>query len=258
MSLLQSLISIQVSASVVMLLAWGVQTRTKDATAVDVVWACSIFAATCFLLLKLGTFDLRHVIIASLAMFWSLRLSIYLFLRMHKSKQEDSRYKTMRSAMGERAQLGFLIFYQVQALFVTIFVTPIAVALMTTESSLTLFDFIAIALFVIAITGESIADRQLMRFKALHQGKNKTCNVGLWRYSRHPNYFFEWIHWFAYPLFSYNSEYFWISCLAPFVMLIFLLRFTGIPHVEREALKNKPDYKAYMQSTSMFIPWFKK
>ena len=94
-----------------------------------------------------------------------------------------------------------------------------------------------------------------MRFKKTHQGV--TCQVGLWNYSRHPNYFFEWLGWFAYPFLCIDSKLFSITLLFPFVVLLFLFKLTGISHVERESIRNKSDYEAYIATTSVFIPWFK-
>jgi steroid 5-alpha reductase family enzyme len=241
-----------------MLLFWLLQLKTKDASLVDVIWALSIFISTIYLFLSLSHYNLRHLIIALLSSFWSLRLAGYLLLRIKKSTQEDSRYQQMRQSLEQFAPIGFFFFYQAQAMFVTIFTTPIAIALMSPRKALNFIDIIGIAVFILAIVGESIADKQLMQFKMQNKGANKTCNKGLWYYSRHPNYFFEWVHWFAYVFFSYQSSYFWLSCLAPLVMLFFLWKVTGISHVEREALKKKPDYKEYIKTTSAFIPWFKK
>lgn len=251
------LLTIQVVASLIMLFFWLVQLKTKDASLVDAIWALSIFSAILYVFFSVSLFDYRHILIFVLAGFWSLRLSVYLLLRISKAAAEDSRYRAMRQSMGAYSPLGFFLFYQVQALFVTIFTTPIVIALITPRREIKGSDIIGLLVFMVAILGESVADKQLMRFKRDNPGKKITCNVGLWYYSRHPNYFFEWIHWLAYPFFSYGSHYFWISCLAPWVILIFLVKLTGIPHVERESLKNKPDYKAYKASTSAFIPWYK-
>ncbi|MDA8561646.1 DUF1295 domain-containing protein [Gammaproteobacteria bacterium] len=249
---------IQIFASGIMLIFWLIQLKIKDASLVDLVWSLSIFISIVYLYFNLSLFDVRHLTIALLGLFWSLRLSLYLWLRIRRDTEEDRRYQAMRCSMGNYSQVGFFIFYQAQALFVTIFTTPIAIALMTTSNTVSLLDTVGIIIFIVAILGESIADKQLMHFKENNKGKRITCNKGLWYYSRHPNYFFEWLHWFAYPFFSYESQYFWVTCLAPFLMLIFLLKLTGIPHLEREALKNKPDYKDYIEKTSAFIPWFKR
>ena len=110
-----------------------------------------------------------------------------------------------------------------------------------------------------AVLGETIADRQLARFRADPENRGKTCNQGLWRYSRHPNYFFEWIHWFAYIFLAVGSPHWWLALLGPLVMAVFLLKITGIPYTELQSLKSKGEsYREYQRTTSAFIPWFPK
>lgn len=256
-------------ASLTMFITWLYQNKYKDASYVDVSWAASIgiIALSTYIYTSLfsaqslfnlfSLYNLRYLIITLCALFWSFRLASYLAIRIFKSRQEDTRYKTMRIAMGNKANLGFFIFFQLQALFVIIFSCPIIIALLTKQVSWQLTDTLAILIFIIAFVGESIADKQLYRFKQQYP-QGKTCQTGLWYYSRHPNYFFEWLHWFTYALFSINSPYFIFTIIAPFLMLFFILKLTGIPHVENEAIKNKPDYADYKSTTSMFIPWFKK
>jgi len=256
--LFELLIHTGIFASVLMFIIWLLQIKINDASYVDVFWALALGIVACYVTLTKTTLDIRHVIIGILPVLWSLRLSTYLWVRISKSATEDSRYMAMRAAMGDKAHLGFFVFFQAQALFVVMFATPIVISLLTTEQQWQYTDTLALIIVAIAITGESIADKQLHEFKKDNKGKNVTCQNGLWNYSRHPNYFFEWIHWFAYALFSISSEYFWVTAVMPFLMLIFLLKLTGIPHVERVAVKRKPDYQHYINTTSAFIPWFKK
>lgn len=251
-----TLLIIQTYSSIVMLFMWLLQVKSKDATPVDLAWSGMIFLSTLVCFINIKYFDLRHFVIAILSMFWSLKMSIYLFIRIIKSHVEDSRYYNMRKCSGKYQHLVFFIFYQVQAVFVTMFMVPILIALQTTATAFNLTDFIAILVYVVAIIGELTADIQLMKFK--QQKTGLTCQVGLWSLSRHPNYFFEWIGWFSYPLFSINSSMFLISLMYPFIILFFLFKLTGITHVERESIKNKSDYAKYIETTSKFIPWPRK
>ena len=100
-----------------------------------------------------------------------------------------------------------------------------------------------------------MADHQLLKFKRSHDS-SQVCDVGLWRYSRHPNYFFEWLHWLVYPVLLWGTEYFWWSWLVVVMMLLFLLKLTGIPFSEQQALKKRGQaYRDYMNRTSQFILW---
>jgi steroid 5-alpha reductase family enzyme len=116
-----------------------------------------------------------------------------------------------------------------------------------------------VAVWLLSVVGEGIADRQLARFRENPANKGKTCRDGLWRYSRHPNYFFEWLHWFAYVLLAVGSPWFWLSAAGPVVMYLFLRYVSGIPYTEAQALRSRgEDYRRYQQTTPMLFPWFPK
>ncbi|MEO8002127.1 MAG: DUF1295 domain-containing protein, partial [Arenimonas sp.] len=122
--------------------------------------------------------------------------------------------------------------------------------------ALNLWAIAAIAVWVMSVLGEYIADEQLAKFRTNPDNKGKTCRRGLWAYSRHPNYFFEWLHWFAYVFLAINSDFFWYSLVGPIVMLAFLYRVSGIPWTEAQALRSRGDnYKNYQTEVSAFIPW---
>jgi steroid 5-alpha reductase family enzyme len=102
-----------------------------------------------------------------------------------------------------------------------------------------------------------VADSQLQSFKSNPANRSATCRVGLWRYSRHPNYFFEWLIWVAFAVFAMGSPYGYVAAFAPLLMLFFLFRVTGIPATEAQALRSKgDDYRQYQRTTSAFVPWF--
>ncbi len=117
-------------------------------------------------------------------------------------------------------------------------------------------EIAGIALWLAAIAGETLADRQLAQFRAKPANRGKTCRAGLWRYSRHPNYFFEWLHWWSYVLMGINVSNGWVTLIGPVVMLFFLFYITGIPHTEKQAVASRgDDYREYQRTTSMFFPW---
>ena len=117
----------------------------------------------------------------------------------------------------------------------------------------------AVILWVVAWLGEAVADAQLAKFKADPASKGRTCRVGLWRYSRHPNYFFEWLTWVAFAWFATSSPNGWIGWISPALILYFLLRVTGIPATEEQALRSRGEnYRRYQETTSAFLPWFPK
>ena len=111
----------------------------------------------------------------------------------------------------------------------------------------------AVLILLVAVGGEALADAQLKQFKA--QGHAGVCDRGLWRYSRHPNYFFECLHWLAYVPLAWGAPWGWWSLLAPLVMLGLILKLSGVPLMERELVRRKPGYAEYVARTSMLLPW---
>jgi steroid 5-alpha reductase family enzyme len=124
---------------------------------------------------------------------------------------------------------------------------------------MSVFEWLGAIVWLVALAGESIADSQLKSFKSRPVNKGKVCQIGLWRYSRHPNYFFEWLIWVAYFVFALASPFGSLSILCPLLMLYFLFKVTGIPATEEQAIRSKGEaYCNYQRSTSVFVPWFPK
>lgn len=245
-------------AAVLMAIMWEIQRRTENAGLVDVAWTLGVGgSAVLYALLAEGD-PTRRVLVAVLAGIWSLRLAGHIFERVW-GREEDTRYQRLRAHWSEHTQLKFFFFYQAQALAIVLFSIPFLVVTMTGGSLPAWALAAAISIWLVAVGGESLADRQLEAWRADPAHRGRTCRAGLWRYSRHPNYFFEWLHWWAYLPLAAGSAWWWLTLLGPAVMLFTLFRLTGIPHTERQALASRgEDYRAYQRSTSVFIPWFPK
>ncbi len=248
-----------VLVSLAMAILWMIQRMTLDASPVDAAWAGSIG----FVVLAFAFFpkpqEWRGLVVTLLAAAWAFRLALYLLFNRVLGKEEDSRYRDLRASWGQHAQRNFFLFFQAQAAFAILFILPIWAALQNPQPFPQLADYLGICIWLTAVIGESIADRQLAKFRADPVNRGRTCRAGLWRFSRHPNYFFEWIHWFAYAAFAFGSQYFWLGLSGPILMGIFLFKVTGIPVTEERAIKTRgEDYRDYQKTTSMFIPWFPK
>ena len=243
-------------AGLVMVTTWLIQRRTGDAGIVDVVWAASIgILALVYAQGGSGVLE-RRVLVGFFGAAWSLRLASYLFIDRVRANQEDGRYQLLRQLWGARAPLYFFVFFQVQALLVVVFALPFFLVAQN-PAPLSWLDGLGMVIFCIALSGESLADRQLARFRRAAENEGRTCRQGLWRYSRHPNYFFEWLHWWAYLPLSLGATWGLLSLAAPAVMLYLLFFITGIPYTEKQALRSRGDeYRAYQRSTSAFFPWF--
>lgn len=252
----------------VMVCAWFWQRQNHNAGYVDVIWSFLLGFQACYYLLLQPSYSLFLILGLGLAIIWSMRLSIHLLRRVaHES--EDGRYAALRIHWAENAQRNFFVFYLAQGLlawgFGSVFfqlANAISGISLGDNDSLLYAQFGAgFLLGVVAIFLEGLADQQLAHHRAKQPGI--TCRSGLWRYSRHPNYFFEWLHWWAYPLMALSlgvhGKTVWVVWLAPLLMLVFLYRLTGIPYTEKQALKSRgDDYRRYMKETSAFIPWFPK
>ncbi len=240
--------------AVLLIVLYAIQWKTGNAAISDAGWTGGMALLTAWFLLHLAEPTLRNGIIASLAIMWAVRLTHHVIYYRVIGKPEDGRYAAMRAYWGKRANLHFFWFFQGQAVVAFLFAMPILVSLRAPRTGMELWDWAGIVIWVIAVGGEFIADHQLETFRAANRGK--TCRVGLWKYSRHPNYFFEWLHWFAYVAFSMGSPYWYVAALGPVVMLFFLFKVTGIPYTERQALKSRgDDYRDYQRTTSVFFPW---
>ncbi len=243
----------------VMILLYLLQRATKDAGVVDVGWSAGVGALAVFYAV-LGDGDAtRRLLLGVLAGLWSLRLAVFLLKDRILAGSEDGRYQMLREAWGARAQRNLFIFFQVQAVWTVLFSLPFLPVVYHDQPVFAWFDLVAVAIWLVAVGGEAVADRQLARFRADPANKGKTCRQGLWRYSRHPNYFFEWVHWFTYVFLAVGSPYLWLTLFGPVVMLLFLYKVTGIPYTEKRALITRGDaYRRYQETTSAFIPWFPK
>ncbi|MGI9334296.1 MAG: DUF1295 domain-containing protein [Gammaproteobacteria bacterium] len=242
--------------ALVMLVLWAVQYRTRDAGTVDVAWAFGTGAmGVWFALGAEGGASRRQWLIAALGAVWGLRLGAHLMRRIG-SQTEDGRYRYLRDRLGQQVQPFMFGFFQVQALWALLFALPMWAAATAPGAAPAWHDWAGLAMWVAAIGGEALADAQLARFRALPSNAGRVCDVGLWRWSRHPNYFFEWVHWFAYVLIGIGSAYWWITLAGVAVMYVFLTRVTGIPWTEQQSLRSRGDaYRTYQQTTSAFFPW---
>lgn len=252
-------------AAVEMTLTWGLARRLRNYSIVDAVWSLGFGPIAALYLFGRKYQPEQSLLFALMVAFWSLRLGVHLALRIAKHHpHEDVRYAKLRVDWGADADRKMFWFFQLQGALQVVLSVPFLFACSRpTNPKVDLAtDWFALggcALWLIGLFGESLADRQLARFRADPANKGKVCQVGLWNYSRHPNYFFEWLVWVGYAVFALGSPWGWLGLIAPALMLHFLLNVTGIPMTEELSLKSKGDaYREYQCTTSAFVPWFKK
>ncbi len=247
------------------LLGWGVsaallgalylrQRRTGDATAVDAGWGASlVLCAALYAALAPGALAQRLAIALPLGL---ENLRVASLVRRRLGRGEDSRYRELRRRWRERGreQRTFALFYQAQALLAAALSLPALLASFDRRGSLAPVQWAGLALWVVAATLEWVADRQLAAFKKA--GGAGVLDRGLWRYSRHPNYFFQTLTWLAYALVALPAPWGWLGFLAPALILVLVLFVTGVPPAEASSLQSRGDaYRRYQQRTSVFVPW---
>lgn len=245
---------------VLFLLTWWLSVRLDNYSFVDVTWSLAFAPVAAWYAMANESWLPRRVAIALLVGAWSLRLGVYLWRRVagHHPK-EDVRYAVLREKWQANPPRAFLAFFLAQAMLVWLLMLP--VHLITSQAAVGFhpLEYLGLGLWFIALIGEGTADAQLAGFKKRNRDPQAICQVGLWHYSRHPNYFFQSLLWWGLFLIALPAPWGWTAIIAPLSMLHFLLNVTGIPLTEKLSVEKRGDvYRDYQRTTSAFVPWFKK
>jgi steroid 5-alpha reductase family enzyme len=240
-----------------MFVLWLIHLLIENAAIVDVGWAAGLAILAVYYAYAARGYSARKYAIATMVGLWGLRLATYLLFSRVVGQPEEGRYAQLRKEWKTNLPIRFLFFFEFQALLDVILSLPFLLACLDTQAPLGLTQKIAGAVWIVGVLGEALADAQLSTFKKNPANKGKLCRAGLWNYSRHPNYFFEWLIWIAYAVFAITSPWGWLGLISPALILYFLLGVTGIPATEEHALRSRGDqYREYQRTTSAFVPWF--
>jgi steroid 5-alpha reductase family enzyme len=206
-------------AASVMALLWALHLPMRNAAIVDFGWAFLLPTLAIFYAAIGSGYVPRRWLLAGMAAAWGYRLAFYLLFTRILGHPEEGRYVELRRSWKTLLALKFFIFFQAQALLDVLLSLPFALACLDPRPPLGWTEFVAAALWAVAFSGEATADAQLHAFKSNPGNKGKTCDAGLWKYSRHPNYFFEWLIWVAYALYALAAPWGWLSLACPALML---------------------------------------
>jgi steroid 5-alpha reductase family enzyme len=256
---LEALAAIALSLSILMAGAWVVQQRTGNSGWVDTIWTFSLglVGAASALWPVAGTAaNARQWLVAALVTIWSLRLGSHIAVRT-AGIADDPRYAAFAREWGVDSPRKMFMFLQNQGFGSIPLAFSIFVAAHFPHAMLRPQDYLAALILLLGIAGEALADAQLKRFRQRPANRGRVCDVGLWRWSRHPNYFFEWLGWLAYPVIAISPDYGWgwATLLAPAFMYWILVHVTGIPPLEAQMLRSRGErYRDYQSRTSIFFP----
>lgn len=245
---------------ILFVLTWALSVKLNNYSFVDVTWSLAFAPVAAWYAASGDGWLPRRVAIAVLVGAWSLRLGIHLWRRVasHHPK-EDVRYAVLREKWKANPPKAFLWFFLAQAVLVWLLMLPVHLICQQAGESFHVLEYVGLGVWFVALIGEGISDAQLAHFKRTQTDSKGICEVGLWHYSRHPNYFFQSLLWWGLFLMALPAAWGWTAIVAPLAMLHFLLNVTGIPLTEKLSVEKRGDaYRDYQRRTSAFVPWFPK
>ena len=233
-------------------IGWLVGLLKEDVSIVDSMWSVMFLIAAIVYVLNANPFGPRAALIVVLVAIWAARLSVYITARNH-GKGEDYRYKRIRA--NNSPNFGFKSLYIVFGLqgFLAWIISLPLLAAATGQTQVGLFDYAGIALWLVGFTFEAVSDYQLARFKSRSNSNREVFRSGLWRYTRHPNYFGNFCIWWGFYLIAVGAGGWW-SIVSPVLMSFLLLKVSGVAMLERDIADRRPGYRDYVMTTNAFFP----
>jgi len=240
-------------------LLWIWSVFIKNVSIVDIFWGLGFVVVNTFYVFMSGELNARKIVILTLVCIWGFRLAIYLAIR-NIGKGEDFRYQEFRQNYGPKRYWWFSYFqtFLLQGVLIMIISLPLlGINYNNSNGNLQILDYLGIIIWIIGFTFETVGDFQLSNFKRDSKNKGKILHTGLWKYTRHPNYFGDSAVWWAYGIFSIAAGSYW-QAIGAVIMTLLILKISGVSLLEKTLKETKPQYKEYIQKTSSFIPWFPK
>jgi steroid 5-alpha reductase family enzyme len=254
MSLLELLGANLVLTLALMAALWVVSLALRDVSIVDVFWGIGFVVIAGATFLQTGPATPRKLLLFGLTTLWGLRLAVYLGRRKFGTP-EDHRYQSLRARIGPRFWLiSLVLVFGLQGVVMNVVALPIVLGQLD-AASLGGLDAVGVLLWGIGFVFESVGDWQLARFKAQARGEGDVLDRGLWRYTRHPNYFGDFMVWWGLYVVSLGSGGAWWTIVSPLLMSYLLLRVSGVTMLEDSLRARKPAYADYVARTSAFFPW---
>ena len=252
-------LSVYIAMVVLMVALWVLHLWLRNASIADVGFCLGLIAAVLWYAQLASGERERKTLVILMVCLYAGRLGGFILFNRIVGKAEDARYQQLRREWGARERLYMFGYFQLQAIAVAVFSLPFLVVIQNPRPAFGLWELTGVLVWLIGVSGETIADWQLARFRATPWNRDRVCRDGLWYCSRHPNYFFEWLQWWSYVFMALGAPGWPLTLIGPAGMGWALLGITGIPWAERQALKTRgEDYREYQRTTSAFIPWWPK
>lgn len=238
---------------------WLISLTIDDVSIVDYIWSLLSLAAAATYAYHTGIESTVSLVMLSMVTLWAIRLT-YFLMKRGRNQPEDRRYQVIRQRnspnFGFKSLYLIFIFQGFIAWIISSIFVPVFSAGASAETALSwsLWHSVGVALWLVGLVYETVADSQLHAFNQKVVPDSQTLNSGLWRYSRHPNYFGEFCIWWAWCIFAVPTASLWIL-VAPLVMSFLLMKFSGVGNMENGITSRRPDYQAYIDSTNTFFPW---
>ena len=242
------------AVSLTMVALWALLVRIQRTSLVDVAWTAALGVLALVYAAVGPGWGPRRLLLGILVGIWAARLAGHLWNRLQRDG-EDGRYDAMRAAVGKSEAAFFFGFFQMQAIAAIVFALPYLVIVSDPAAGFRPLEWVGVGVWVLGLLGETVADAQLDRFRKDPANRGTTCRVGLWAWSRHPNYFFEWLMWVGYALIAWHAPLGWIGALGALGMLVMVTQVSGIKFTEQQSLRSRgDDYRRYQEEVSAFFP----
>ncbi|NLE94094.1 MAG: DUF1295 domain-containing protein [Dehalococcoidia bacterium] len=227
--------------------------RLRDNSIVDIGWGVGFILVTLVTLVHSGTAEVRQLLVAVLVLIWGLRLAIRIY-RRNRGKGEDFRYKKWREDWGEHwRRRAYLFVFVGQGVMMLLITVPIMLINTYAGPALGGLDLVGVLVWLLGFYFEAVGDSQLDRFLKDASNRGKVMDRGLWRYTRHPNYFGEVTQWWGVYLIAFSIPWGWLGIIGPVTITVLIVAYSGVPMLEKTMMKN-PLYVEYAKRTSVFFP----
>jgi len=229
----------------------------KDNSIADIGWGIGFCLIAIAAMIHSGNFTARQLLMSAMILLWGLRLAAYIFMR-NRGKGEDYRYRQWREQWGKNVVWrSFLQVFMLQGFLMLLIALPVISVNASPKPGLNPIDFIGLFIWLVGFYFEAVGDYQMKQFKKNPANKGKIITVGLWKYTRHPNYFGEATLWWGIFIASLSAGHWWISIVSPMLITFLLLKVSGVAMLEKK-YEGNPEFEEYARKTSAFIPWFLK